>query len=149
LSWAKDTHVVLKLPGHEIVGQRAVEVTSSAELVDMWCRITSKIVKYGFSVRYADLEAPRTGIFDGLTITLDPDVGFEMQCFILLHEAGVTTLDQWYSDFVETDWRYVRHYYQQGSIPDWNDCRAQGCTIIEAMPIPPVTLRQVAVRFAF
>jgi len=35
----------------------------------------------------------------------------------LLHEAGVTTLDQWHSDFVETDWRYVRHYYQHGVIP--------------------------------
>ncbi|MBC7965904.1 MAG: hypothetical protein H7Z17_08265 [Fuerstia sp.] len=58
-------------------------------------------------------------------------------------------LDQWYSDFVETDWRYVRHYYQQGLIPEWNDCRAQGCAIIEPIPIPPVTLRQVAVRFAF
>ena len=177
---------------------------ASAELVDMWCRITSKIVKYEFAVRYEDLEPPRTGIFDGLTITLDPDVGFEMQCFILLHlfghsiqwvapslepppsleprlhelqhtkeletflkvlrayefeaarigmtllhEAGVTTQDQWYSDFVETDWRYVRHYYQHGVIPAWNDCRAQECAIIEPMSIPPITLRQVAVRFAF
>jgi len=66
----------INLPGHELVGQRSVEAMASAELVDMWCRITSKIVKYGFAVRYEDLEAPRTGIFDGLTITLDPDVGF-------------------------------------------------------------------------
>ena len=193
--------MVLELPGHELVGQRSVESMASAELVDMWCRITSKIVKYGFAVRYEDLEPPRTGIFDGLTITLDPDVGFEMQCFILLHlfghsvqwvqwvapsleprlhelqhtkeletflkvlrayefeaarigmtllhEAGVKNQDQWYSNFVETDWRYVRHYYQHGVIPDWNDCRAQECPIIEPMPIPPITLRQVAVRFAF
>ena len=188
----------VNLPGHELVGQRSVEAMASAELVDMWCRVTSKIVKYGFAVRYADLESPRTGIFDGLTITLDPDVGFEMQCFILLHlfghsiqwvapsleyklddlqntkdlekflkvlrlyefeaarigmtllhEAGVTTRDQWYSDFVETDWRYVLHYYQHGVIPDWNDCRALECAIIEPLPIPPITLRQVAVRFAF
>ena len=188
----------MKIPGHEIVGQRLVGVMASAELVDMWCRITSKIVKYGFAVRYEDLEPPRTGIFNGLTITLDPDVGFEMQCFILLHlfghsvqwvaptlqhklndlqhttdlntflnvlqayefeaaqigmtllhEAGVTTLDQWYSDFVETDWRYVRHFYQHGSIPGWDDCRAWGGDIIEPVAIPPISLREVAVRFAF
>jgi hypothetical protein len=187
-----------ELQGHEIVGQRLVGAMASAELVDMWCRITSKIVKYGFVVRYQDLESPRTGIFNGLTITLDPDVGFEMQCFILLHlfghsvqwvapslehklsdlqhtteldtflkvlrayefeaarigmtllhEAGVTTLDQWYSDFVETDWRYVRHYYQHGIIPNWDDCRATACEMIQPMPIPPISLREVAVRFAF
>ena len=188
----------MEIRGHEIVGQRLVGEMASAELVDMWCRITSKIVKYGFAVRYEDLEPPRTGIFDGLTITLDPDVGFEMQCFILLHlfghsvqwvspsleqklhdlqhtkeletflkvlrayefeaaqigmallhEAGVLTLDQWYSDFVETDWRYVRHYYLQGIIPVWEDCRALGCEIIEPIPIPSISLRKVAVRFAF
>ena len=188
----------MELPGYELVGQRLVGAMPSAELVDMWCRITSKIVKYGFAVRYEDLELPRTGIFNGLTITLDPDVGFEMQCFILLHlfghsvqwvapslenklyelqhtteletfltvlrayefeaarigmtllhEAGITTLDQWYSDFVETDWRYVRHYYQHGSIPNWDDCRAERCEIIEPIPIPALMLKEVAVRFAF
>ena len=188
----------MELPGHEIVGQRLVGALPSAELADMWCRITSKIVKYGFGICYRDLEPPRTGIFNGLTITLDPDVGFEMQCFILLHlfghsvqwvapslqnslhdlqhthdketflkvlrnyefeaarlgmtllhEAGVTALDQWYSDFVETDWRYVRHYYREGMIPDWDACRAQGCTIIEPIPIPELGLREVTVRFAF
>lgn len=190
--------MAMEIQGHEIVGQRLVGAMASAELVDMWCRITSKIVKYGFVVRYEDLESPRTGIFNGLTITLDPDVGFEMQCFILLHlfghsvqwvapslehklndlqhttqldtflkvlrayefeaaqigmtllhEAGVTTLDQWYSDFVETDWRYVRHYYKHGMIPNWDDCRATGCEIIEPIAIPPISLREVAVRFAF
>ena len=126
--------------------------------------ISSGIVKYGFVIEYRDLDAPRTGIFDGLRITIDPDVGFEMQCFLLLHlfghsvqwvapslaqalgelqhtddrsrflqvlhdyefqaagfgmqlmhAQGVTRLDQWYSDFVETDWRYVERFYETGS----------------------------------
>ncbi|MCA9034809.1 MAG: hypothetical protein KDA91_06765 [Planctomycetaceae bacterium] len=188
----------MKLSGHELVGQRLVGQMPSRELVDLWCRVTSRIVKYGFSVTYADLEAPRTGIFNGIRITLDPDVDFEMQCFILLHlfghsvqwvapsleknlhdlqhttdkelflkvlksyefeaarlgmqlmhESGITQLDQWYSDFVETDWRYVRHYYLQGEIPDWTTCRAHGCEIIQPMPIPTLQLKEVAVRFAF
>ena len=80
------------------------------------------------------------GIFDGLRITVDPDVGFEMQCFLLLHlfrhsvqlmhERGVTRLDQWYSDFVETDWRYVERFYQTARIPGRCAVRllaAKGC----------------------
>jgi len=36
-------------------------------------------------IEYRDLEPPKTGIFDGLRIVIDPDVAFEMQCFLLLH----------------------------------------------------------------
>ena len=126
--------------------------------------------EYGFVIEHRDLEPPRTGIFDGLRITIDPDVGFEMQCFLLLHlfghsvqwiapsltqtvsdlqntsersrfmqmlrdyefdaarfgmqlmrECGVTSLDRWYSDFVETDWRYVERFYETDRIPPWTE----------------------------
>jgi hypothetical protein len=50
--------------------------------------ITPGVVKRGFTLEYRDLEPPRTGIFDGLTIVIDPDVDFEMQCFVLLHLFG-------------------------------------------------------------
>ena len=135
---------------------------------------------------------------DGLTIVVDPDVGLEMRCFILLHlfghsvqwvapslegsldelqhttdqprfmqvlreyefeaarfglqllhEAGVTDLDAWYSDFVETDWRYVERYYATGQIPNWADCVVRDAPAIAPAPIQPLTLRQVEVRFAF
>ncbi len=122
------------------------------------------MVKQGFIVEYRDLEPPRTGIFNGLRIVLDPDVGFEMQCFLLLHLFGHSVqwvapslehkladlqdtedrerfmqvlhgyrargrgfryavdapgrrrprCDQWYSDFVETDWRYVERLLPDG-----------------------------------
>jgi hypothetical protein len=186
------------LQGHEIVGERQIGRLPSVELVRLWISITSRIVKYGFSICYDDLEEPRTGTFDGLTITIDPDVAFEMQCFILLHlfghsvqwvapklapsldalqntddkevflkalrayefeaaqigmqlmhETGIHDLDQWYSDFVETDWRYVRHFYQVGEIPDWEECRTTGCPLISPMAIPQLKHRQVEVRFAF
>jgi hypothetical protein len=54
-----------------------------------------------------------------LRIVVDPDVEFEAAGFgiQLLHEIDVTQLDQWYSDFVETDWRYVERYYETGRIP--------------------------------
>lgn len=187
-----------QLAGHEIVGERQIGAMPSSDLVRLWINATSRIVKYGFEIRYADLEPPRTGTFDGLTITIDPDVGFEMQCFILLHlfghsvqwvapalqgklddlqntpdrkrflkvlrdyefqaaqygiallhEVGVTDLDQWYSDFVETDWKYVRHYYVEGHIPKWEACRSTDADIVEPQTIPALEHRRVAVRFAF
>lgn len=190
--------VMNELVGHEIVGVRQIGAMPSSDLVRMWMRITSKIVKYGFEIRYLDLEPPRTGTFNGRVITIDPDVGFEMQCFILLHlfghsvqwvapslegslddlqhtedrdhfltvlrayefeaarfgifllhEVGVTDLDQWYSDFVETDWKYVRHYYVEGSIPEWSSCRTTGAEIIDPLEVPELQHREVAVRFAF
>jgi hypothetical protein len=183
---------------HELVGARVVGELPSADMVDLWVRISSGIVKYGFVIEYRDLEAPRTGIFDGLRITIDPDVGFEMQCFLLLHlfghsvqwvapslehhvselqnatdrsrflqvlhdyefeaarfgmqlmhERGVTSLDQWYSDFVVTDWRYVERFYESGRIPEWTDCIVTGCPLIQPAPIPLLVHRQVEVRFAF
>ena len=99
--------MAIKLPGHELVGQRLVGAMASAELVDMWCRTTSKIVKHGFVVRYEDLEPPRTGIFNGLSITLDPDVGFEMQCFILLHLFGHSV--QWVAPSLESSLQDLQH----------------------------------------
>jgi hypothetical protein len=188
----------VKPAGHELVGARVVGELPSADMVDLWVRVSSGIVKYGFVFEYRDLEPPRTGIFDGLRITIDPDVGFEMQCFLLLHlfghsvqwiapslahtlvelrgtddrsrflealrdyefqaarfgmqlmrERGVTRLDQWYSDFVETDWRYVERFYETGQIPPWPDCIVSGCPLIEPAPIPPLAHREVEVCFAF
>src|SRR5262245_20482095 len=186
------------ISGHEVVGARQVGAMPSDDLVDLWIKTTSKIVKYGFVLEYRDLEPPRTGIFDGLRIVIDPDVGFEMQCFLLLHlfghsvqwvapslahkldalqnttdqtvfmkvlhdyefeaasfglqlirEAGVAGLDQWYSDFVATDWRYVERYYQTGQLPDWRTCIVRDCPRIEPAPIPSLRHHEVQVRFAF
>jgi len=67
----------------------------------------------------------------------------------LLHSVGVTQLDQWYSDFVETDWRYVERFYREGEIPPWEECRASGCPVITPCDIPELEHREVEVRFAF
>src|SRR4029078_880348 len=58
------------------------------ERVKWWPAAASGSVKRGFALEYRDLEPPRTGIFDGLKIVIDPDVDFEMQCFLLLHLFG-------------------------------------------------------------
>jgi hypothetical protein len=79
--------VMQPLLSHEVVGTRVGHMPTH-ELVDIWTAALSGIVKYGFAIEYRDLEPPRTGIFDGLRIVIDPDVGFEMQCFLLLHLFG-------------------------------------------------------------
>ncbi len=189
--------------GHELVGQRQraglfVGQLPHVECVELWLRVTSRIVKYGFTIEYRDLEPPRTGIFDGQRIVVDPDVEFEMQCFVLLHlfghsvqwvapaleaklealqhtadkvhfmrvlhdyefeagqfglqllnEAGLQHMDQWFSDFVATDWCYVERYYLEDKIPPWHECIVRDAPLIIAVPIPVLRHRPVAVRFAF
>lgn len=91
--WRDSGPVGIKCDGHELVGQRRrpgplVGELPHASCVELWRRVTSRVVKYGFIIEYRDLEPPRTGIFDGLRIVIDPDVDFEMQCFVLLHLFG-------------------------------------------------------------
>jgi hypothetical protein len=166
-------------------------------LVRLWTRATAGVVGYGFGIRYGKLEPPRLGIFDGLTITIDPKADFEMQNFLLLHlfghsvqwvapdyrpeiqdadqddldafldavgryernaarfglqllhERGIVELDQWLSDCAETDARYLQAYYRTGRIPDWDSCVVRGVPLLEPLPIPALSLRQVEVQFAF
>lgn len=92
------------ISGHQLLGTRKpvsarVGQMPHDELVTIWTRCTSAIVKYGFTVEYRDLEPPRTGIFDGRRLVIDPDVGFEMQCFVLLHLFGHSV--QWVAPSIE------------------------------------------------
>jgi hypothetical protein len=190
-----------QVAGHELLGTRYVSqvgTLSADRMVQVWCGCASRVVKYGFRLQLDDLEPPRTGIFDGLSITIDPDVDFEMQCFILLHlfghsvqwvapsladkldalqhtpdkarfmqvlhnyeyeaaryglqllhETGVADLDRWYSDFVETDWRYVERFYENDVIPPWEECVTAAGRLVVPLAIPPLVHRRVEVRFAF
>src|SRR5262252_8227814 len=86
------------LLSHEVVGTRVGHMPTH-ELIDIWAAASSGVVKHGFAIEYRDLEPPRTGIFDGLRIVIDPDVGFEMQCFLLLHLFGHSV--QWVAPSIE------------------------------------------------
>jgi len=189
------------IPGSELVGSRGDTLVGrlpAERLVKLWNAVSSGVVKRGFVIEYRDLEPPRTGIFDGLKIVIDPDVEFEMQCFVLLHlfghsvqwvapsivhkldalqntpekerflqvlhdyefeaagygmkllhDLGIHDLDDWFSDFVATDWRYVERYYREDRIPPWRECVTGGAPHVAALEIPPLVHRQVEVRFAF
>lgn len=88
--------------GHELVGHRRPALVGklpAETLIDIWRRVSSRVVKHGFVLELHDLEPPRTGIFDGLRIVIDPDVEFEMQCFVLLHLFGHSV--QWIAPSLE------------------------------------------------
>src|SRR4051812_23827905 len=92
------------ISGSQLVGSRSAPHLSvgripAEQLIEIFKRASSAIVKYGFTLEYRDLEPPRTGIFDGHRLVIDPDVGFEMQCFILLHLFGHSV--QWVAPSIE------------------------------------------------
>ena len=94
----------MQIAGHDLAGARkqglsVVGRLPAEPLVEVWTKATSNVVKYGFILEYRDLEPPRTGIFDGQRIVIDPDVGFEMQCFVLLHLFGHSV--QWVAPEIE------------------------------------------------
>src|SRR6478752_2519750 len=98
------------ITGSELVGTRGQTLVGrlpADRLVKLWCRVTSGVVKRGFAIEYRDLEPPRTGIFDGLRIVIDPDVGFEMQCFVLLHLFGHSV--QWVAPTLEAQLHALQH----------------------------------------
>ena len=79
----------------------------AGRMVELWPRVASRVVKHGFRVELADLEPPRTGIFDGLKIVIDPDVPFEMQCFVLLHLFGHSV--QWTASSLAAELDDLQH----------------------------------------
>ncbi len=91
--------------GHR--GRVLVGTLPADRLVELWPRTVSRVVKYGFALELADIEPPRTGIFDGLKIVIDPDVGFEMQCFVLLHLFGHSV--QWTAPALAHKLEALRH----------------------------------------
>jgi len=54
----------------------------------------------------------------------------------LLHEIGITTIDQWVSDWWAADWRYLIHYYHTGEKRDIRDILEPGAERITPLAIP-------------
>ena len=78
--------------GHELHGTRQLGHWPTGELVELWGRVCSGVVKSGFVIEYRDLEPPRTGIFDGLRIVIDPDVGQAKRLHLPLDVRGARLL---------------------------------------------------------
>lgn len=64
----------------------------------------------------------------------------------VLHQAGITAVDQWISDYSSCDLAYLRHFYQTGEKRDFQTFWRDNTPRIEPKPIPPFTPRQRTFR---
>lgn len=79
---------MIKTSGHQIAFPQPVGGLSAGDQARLWTAAVQGTIRYGFTIELADLEKPKTGTFDGLTIRVDALLSLEMQCFILLHLFG-------------------------------------------------------------
>jgi hypothetical protein len=62
--------------------------------------------------------------------------GYSVQLF---HDAGVTDLDQWLSDFATCDLAYLEHFYRTGEKPPYRTFWKDGQPLVPPRPIPAFT----------
>jgi hypothetical protein len=55
----------------------------------------------------------------------------------MLHEIGITEINQWLSDYTACDTAYLHHYYSTGEKRDFRSFWREGTQCIEPQPIPP------------
>lgn len=61
---------------------------------------------------------------------------YSMQLF---HEAGVSDLDQWLSDYSACDFAYLEHFYRTGQKPPFKTFWKSGAPKLAPKPIPAFT----------
>jgi hypothetical protein len=64
----------------------------------------------------------------------------------VFHDIGITSVDQWLSDYSACDLAYLRHYYQTGEKRSFHTFWRDNTRCIEPKPIPPFTPRKRAFR---
>jgi hypothetical protein len=57
----------------------------------------------------------------------------------MLHEAGITTVDGWFSDYTACDQAYLLHFYRTGEKTHFQNFWREGCPLVEPKPVPPFT----------
>ena len=68
----------------------------------------------------------------------------------LLHEGGVTQLDQWLTDLWHADWLFLQHFYRTGDRLDPRSLLRPGITpVLRPLPIPPFEAKIWPKRYAF
>lgn len=68
----------------------------------------------------------------------------------LMHETGVTDLDQWVSDWWRADWLYLSHFYKTGEKLDVKALVKPGASErLTPLPIPPFTPQHWVSRWSF
>lgn len=64
----------------------------------------------------------------------------------MLHEIGITTVDQWLSDYTACDMAYLRHYYCTGERKEFLSFWRENTPHLLLRPIPKFTLTKRSMR---
>ncbi len=67
----------------------------------------------------------------------------------LLHEAGITELDQWISDWFAGDWRFLEQFYRTGERLDFHACLQPGAPLLTPLAIPDFQPQRWESRWSF
>jgi hypothetical protein len=67
----------------------------------------------------------------------------------LFHDAGVTDLDGWLSDWAAADWGYLEHFYRTGEKADFRAFFRPGAPVLEPLAIPRFEASRWVSRFSF
>ncbi len=67
----------------------------------------------------------------------------------LLHEIGVTNLDQWASDWWAADWLYLQHIYRTGEKLNVRELLRPGAELLSPMEIPQFIPQRFVSRWSF
>lgn len=55
---------------------------------------------------------------------------------MLLHQIGITDVDQWFSNYTASDQAYLLHFYRTGDKGEFSTFWKEGAALIEPKPIP-------------
>jgi hypothetical protein len=68
----------------------------------------------------------------------------------LLHDAGITDLDRWVSDWFYADWEFLKRFYTTGERTETRSHFRPGVgAVLTALPIPAFKPKKFSTRFAF
>jgi len=125
---------------------------------------------FGHCVQFNTSQHDRVmGLKDWTAENIDPEVmdaikSYELNAgrfaLKLFHQIGILELDQWLSDWVHADWKYLKYLYENGGNSETNTARIYNSVImnkffekntplISPILIPAFTARQWENRYSF
>ena len=57
----------------------------------------------------------------------------------MLHQVGITSADQWLSDYTACDMAYLEHYYRTGLTMSFRTFWRDNTSLIQPRAVPPFT----------
>lgn len=109
-------------------------------------------IQWNLSARARELS---TLFFGDERPTITDDLFAELEAFEreaceyslqLMHDAGITDMDQWVSDYWACDFEYLLHIYETGEKRPFRSFWAPGQPLIAPRPIPDFTPRRWVAR---